>query len=375
MPSNTSGKRESGRAPAYGASSGPQRLKGHTLPAWARETGWDGDVILSTRARLARNVRGVPFPGRADTRQLQDVVASVQRAVDQPMKELAALRAVDVSRLDPPERAKLVDSHLISVQHATAGPWRWALVDDRHTISVMVNEEDHLRIQAILPGLQLTAAWHTADKLDDAFAERLDYSHDSLYGYLTASLSNCGTGLRVSAMAHLPGLALIGRLNGALTAAHALGVSIRGMFGEHSGMTGDVYQISNGVTVGLSESQIIARLSAVTIYLVTDEQSSREILWRTQRGMVEANVAEAAARLKSASRLTASAAMSILSMLRLGHQFGIPTGVSSQVFAELLASMGMGSQFVSGDKAHYTFYEETRRPALIRNKIREHRRR
>lgn len=345
------------------------------LPAWAREAGWDGDVVISTRARLARNVRGVPFPPRAGENDLQAVVDAALDALQTPVKALAVLRPVDVHRLDVPERATLVDSHLISVQHATAGPWRWALVDDRHTVSVMVNEEDHLRIQAILPGMQLTAAWQIADALDDAFAERLAYARDPRYGYLTASLSNCGTGLRVSVMAHLPGLALIGRIEESLTAALALGVSVRGTFGEHSGMAGDVYQLSNAVSIGLTESQIIARLSAVTTYLVTDEKSAREVLWRTQRDLVEARAADAAARLKAATRLTASEAMSVLSILRLGNQFGLPTGVSQTVFNELLASMRMGAQFVSGKKAQYTFYEETRRPALIRNKIREHRRR
>lgn len=342
-----------------------------TLPAWASEAGWDSDVVLSTRARLARNVRGLPFPGRAMDDDLKLVVEAVDLALRAAGKELAALRPVDVGRLDLPHRSSLVDSHLISVQHATAGPWRWALVDDRHTVSVMVNEEDHLRIQAILPGHQLSSAWKIADALDDAFAASLDYARHPRYGYLTASLSNCGTGLRASVMTHLPGLALIGRLEESLTAAQTLGISIRGSFGENTGMAGDVFQISNGVSIGLSESQVIARLGAVVTYLITDERSAREVLWRSERGSVEYRVADAAARLKAATRLSASEAMSILSMLRLGDHLGMPTGVSPTVFNELLASMRMGAQFVLGRKAHYTFYEETRRPALIRNRIRK----
>jgi protein arginine kinase len=372
QPPRLSATRASARSGTSSASTRERAVP--ALPAWAREASWESDVVLSTRARLARNVKGVPFPCRAAETDLHDVVAAVEAGVSAPTKGLSTLRIVDVHRLDPPERATLVDSHLISVQHATAGPWRWALVDDRHTVSVMLNEEDHLRIQAILPGLQLTAAWQIADSLDDAFAGFLDYARDPRYGYLTSSLSNCGTGLRVSVMAHLPGLDLIGRIQESLNAAQTLGVSVRGTFGEHSGTAGDVYQLSNAVSIGLTESQLIARLSAVTTYLVTDEKSAREVLWRTSRDLVEAKVADAAARLKSATRLTSSDAMSILSMLRLGHQFGIPTGVSPTVFNELLASMRMGAQFVSGQKAQYTFYEETRRPALIQNKIRENRR-
>jgi len=341
------------------------------LPAWASEAGWESDVVISTRARLARNVRGVPFPGRAKPHHLRSVVDGVDNVLHSAGKELAALRPVDIDRLDLPQRSVLVDSHLISVQQATEGLLRRALVDDRHTVSVMVNEEDHLRIQAILPGNQVQTAWKIADALDDAFAEYLDYARDPRYGYLTASLSNCGTGLRVSVMMHLPGIALIGRLEESLTAAQTLGISIRGSFGENTGMAGNVFQLSNAVSIGLSESQIVARLGAGATYLVTDERAAREMLWRTDRELVEARIADARGRLKAATRLTSSEAMSILSMLRLAHHYGLPGGVSPIVFNELLASMRLGAQFVLGRKAHYTFYEETRRPALIRNKIRK----
>jgi len=340
------------------------------LPAWASEAGWESDVVISTRARLARNVRGVPFPGRASPADLRAVVDAVDIVLKSPGKELAGLRPVDIDRLDPPQRSVLVDSHLISVQHATSGPSRRALVDDRHTVSVMVNEEDHLRIQAILPGHQIPRAWQIADALDDAFGEFLDYARHPRHGYLTASLSNCGTGLRASVMAHLPGIALVGRLEESLTAAQTLGTSIRGSFGENTGMAGDVFQLSNAVSIGLTENQIISRLGAVVTYLVTDELAARELLWRTRPEIVEARVADAKARLKASTRLSSSEAMSILSTLRLAHHFGMPGGVSPVVFNELLASMRLGAQFVLGRKAHYTFYEETRRPALIRNKIR-----
>ncbi len=343
-----------------------------TPPVWATETGWEADVILSTRARLARNLSGAPFPGRAAEADLKAVAKQVLAASKKRDKGHVGLRAVDIGKLSETDKATIVDSHLISVPHAMAGPHRWALVDDKHTISVMVNEEDHLRLQAILPGLQLDAAWRIADQMDDQFGTHLEYAFDAHYGYLTSSLSNCGTGLRISVMAHLPGLALSGKLDSALEAAQTLGAAVRGPYGEHSVAAGDVYQISNAVSTGKSERQLLSRLAATATLLLTDEQAARELLWRDKRSYMEDKIAEAQAQLKQAERLSAGDSMAILSLLRLGSQFEMPTGVSNRVFNELLSSLRLGAQFVSGEKAQYTFYEETRRPALIRNKIREH---
>ncbi len=346
-------------------------LETGALPAWVGETGWDADVVLSTRARLARNLAALPFPGHASDDELRAVARQVLPVARHREKGQPSLRAVEVGKLAETERAALVDSHLISPQHAAAGPHRWALVDDRHTISVMVNEEDHLRLQAILPGLQLESAWRVADKLDDQFGGQLGYARHPRYGYLTASLGNCGTGLRLSVMVHLPGLAMAGKLEEKLVAARTLGASVRGLYGEASGAVGDVYQISNAVSIGLSERQISARLAAVTTFLSTDEQATRELLWRRERSQIEAQVTDAHARLKAAERLSAPEAMAILSVLRMGGLMGTSTGVTTQVFNELLAGMRIGAQYVAGEKGQYTFYEETRRPALIRNKIRQ----
>jgi protein arginine kinase len=341
-------------------------------PVWATETGWESDVILSTRARLARNLTGIPFPGRSAEADLRAVAKQILTVAKRRDKGHVSLRPVDIGKLADADKAALVDSHLISVPHAMAGPHRWALVDDKHTISVMVNEEDHLRLQAILPGLQLDAAWRIADQMDDQFGGHLDYAFDPHYGYLTSSLSNCGTGLRISVMAHLPGLALSGKLENALEAARTLGAAVRGPYGEGSIAAGDVYQISNAVSTGKSERQLLTRLAATATLLLTDEQAARELLWRDGRSYIGGKVAEAQAKLKTAERLSAGDSMAILSLLRLGAQFDLPTGVSNRVFNELLSSLRLGAQFVSGEKAQYTFYEETRRPALIRNKIRDH---
>ncbi len=348
----------------------PDALPLPALPSWAGETGWEADVILSTRVRLARNLSGAAFPGRASDAELKAVAKQVLAAAQGRDKGQVSLRAVEVGKLTDADKAALVDSHLISVAHAMAGPHRWALVDDKHTVSVMVNEEDHLRLQAILPGLQIDAAYKIADLMDDQFGGQLGYAFDEQYGYLTSSLGNCGTGLRVSVMAHLPGLARSGKIESAMEAARTLGAAVRGPYGEGSAAAGDVYQISNAVSTGKSERQLLTRLAATATLLLTDEQAARELLRRGGRSKMEAEVADAQAALKAAERLSAGDSMALLSTLRLGAQLGIPTGVTNRVFNELLSSLRLGAQFVSGERAQYTFYEETRRPALIRNKIR-----
>ena len=357
--------------PATSARTRPKNSEVPTLPAWAGETGWEADVIVSTRARLARNLAGFAFPSRASEADLKAVAKAVIAVTKSRDKGQVSLRAIDIHKLSDGDKSSLVDSHLISVPHAMAGPHRWALADDKHTISVMVNEEDHLRLQAILPGLQLDAAYRIADQMDDQFGGVLDYAFHSHYGYLASSLSNCGTGLRLSVMAHLPGLALSGKLDGTLEAARTLGGAVRGPYGEGSAAAGNVYQISNAVSTGKTERQLLTRLAATATLLVTDEQAARELLWRGKRSIIEENVAAARSRLKSAERLSAGDSMAILSDLRFGEQCGMTTGVTSRVFNELLASLRLGAQFVLGERAQYTFYEETRRPALIRNKIRE----
>jgi protein arginine kinase len=222
-----------------------------------------------------------------------------------------------------------------------------------------------------LPGLQLEASWHIANEMDDTFGAVVEYARDPQFGFLTSSLSNCGTGLRLSVMLHLPALAFTERLEEKLTAARALGVTVRGLFGEHSDAVGNVYQVSNSLSLGLTEKQIVARLAAVSTLLVTDEEASRELLRKRQRCLIEDSVKEAGNALKTADHLSASESMSILSMLRLGELLELSTGMTVRVFNELLASMRIGAAFITGERAQYTFYEETRRPALIRNKLRE----
>jgi protein arginine kinase len=239
----------------------------------------------------------------------------------------------------------------------------------------MVNEEDHIRIQAILPGLMPDSAWDEADRLDDALSQRLPIAYDRAYGYLTASLANTGTGMRISVMAHLPGIAFLERLSATWQAARALGTTIRGLYGEGGEQDGDVFQVSNSTTVGLTEKQILGRLKAVASFLQTEEESARFTLRRYRMNDVKYLVDEAEYKLKHATALSASEAMSLLSTLRMGEMLGLNTGVSHRMFCEMLASMRGSTGFIANktDRARDVFYEDTRRPAILRNRLRQER--
>lgn len=360
----------------------PEGSAASHFPAWAQAddtgpiafTAPEADIVLSTRARVARNLADVPFAHRASQTDLQGVAARIRGVLKQTRDEpLAGLHAVDVSALDEARKAALVDSHLISIPHALAGKHRLALVDHKRTVSVLVNEEDHIRIQVILPGLQTEEAWKSANRLDDCLASRLPFAYHEQYGYLTASLANCGTGLRVSLMVHLPALALLGKLPATWQGAEALGSIVRGIYGEGADPAGNVYQISNKSSLGLTERQIVGRIQAVATYLLAEERAARELFAGRRRDEAVEAVERAQNELKTAERLSISDGMAILSTLRLGFLLGCDTHVTAPVFNQLTASLRAGAGLLARAdlRARDVFYEDTRRPAVFRNRIRQ----
>jgi len=345
-------------------------------PAWISDQTVDEPVILSTRLRLARNLDRFPFPHLADDKTLKAVAETVEATThDRRARSLRSLTSVQVSGLNDAQKAALVDSHLVSLLHVTSGSHRVALVDDNHTVSIMINEEDHIRIQAILPGLMPESAWHEADRLDDALSQRLPIAFHKHFGYLTASLANAGTGMRISVMAHLPGLVFLEKLEATWQAARALGTTVRGLYGEGGDQHGDVYQISNSTSVGLPEKQIVGRMKAVAQFLQIEEESARHIIRTVRMSDVRYQVDEAEFRLKTATALTASEAMAILSTLRLGKLLGVQTSVSHRMFCEMLASLRGSVGLIANkkDRARDIFFEDNRRPAKLRNRLRQER--
>jgi protein arginine kinase len=248
-----------------------------TYSAWMSTNAPHTDVALSSRVRLARNLGDIPFPNQASLTDLARVAEKVEKAVSQvpELSRLEIMRLSDASVLD---RHILAEKHLISPQHAQGAENRLAIIADDESVSVMVNEEDHIRIQTLLPGLQLGEAYQLADNIDDLFESKLDYAFDERIGYITACPTNVGTGLRVSIMVHLPALAVTGQVRAVLSAVSNLGIAVRGLYGEGTEASGNMFQLSNQVTLGRSEQELIENLHAVTMQVIEQERATRKKL-------------------------------------------------------------------------------------------------
>lgn len=279
-------------------------------------------IVISTRLRLARNLVGKPFPNRLSDKAAADLggelLAAVEAAAPAERWQTAAL-----DELFAREQGVLLEKHLISPDILRHTPGRFVAVNERESLSVMINEEDHLRIQAILPGLQTAAAWQELSRLEDALADRLDFAYDEGLGFLTACPSNLGTGLRASVMLHLPALSMTDKAERIFRQLSQVGFTVRGVYGEGSESLGDLYQISNQVTLGFSEEEIIARLEQLVEEIVAQEQQAREWLLLNREAWLRDRIGRACGVLGGAYLLSGKEAMAELSLVRLGVAMGL----------------------------------------------------
>jgi len=312
-------------------------------PDWIKGDGPESDVVVSTRARLARSLAAFPFPARASGEDLSMVGARVEDASAALRGRFPGLSRTDIDQLGPAEKAFLLDARVISVEQAEGRPGAAVLLEPDAILSIMINEEDHIRIQVLKSGLATEETWQLADWVDDVLAKSLEYGYSERYGYLTASVSNVGTGLRVSAMMHLAGLAMTNRVQATLRAAHDLGVSIRGMYGEGSRSVGDLYQVSNEVTLGLPEREIVQRVASVAEYLLGEERLARkELLSEAMKRLLE-NAGKALNSLKYARSVSPEKAIMLLSPLRLAVGLKMVENCPISLLNELLAGMRVGA--------------------------------
>ena len=345
---------------------------GSVTPAWVSADGPASDVVLSTRARLARNVQGCPFPVRARDAHLKRVADLVLDAVHDsagPTRRFGALRVIRPAHLSAAaDRLALVDIQVASRQHVDGGRYRPIVLNETGTLSLMVNEEDHLRIQCILSGLQPMTALQMAQEFDSFLAGKIEYATSDNYGYLTSSLANIGTGLRLSVMLHLAGLSFLGEAVPALTAAVELKVSVRGLFGEGTDAFGDILQVSNETTIGFSEKEITSRVRAAAEHLVSREREARRKLAAERKSELREAVEEAWAKLMEVRSLGGGETMAYLSVLRLGAELGLGPDLSAKAFSELLVSMRLGMS-AGGGRARESITDDVKRAQLVRGKL------
>ncbi len=274
-------------------------------------------IVLMTRIRLARNLADTPFPGWAKPARRNEIFAACREAVaaTSPMKRSIGI-AVD--ELTPLEKLILVERHLISRELVDSKAGSGVVISRDQTLSVMINEEDHLRIQVLRSGFQLKKAWASINDLDSAIEDRIDYAFSPTLGYLTACPTNLGTGMRASAMMHLPALVIANQMEKVVRAVNQLGMVVRGLFGEGSDASGSIFQISNQTTLGESEEEIIKRLGSVLSSIIEHELNARQKLLEADSGKLFDKIGRAFGILQNSHVLSSGEAMNLLSLLRLG---------------------------------------------------------
>jgi protein arginine kinase len=305
------------------------------MTAWMKNAGPESDIVLSSRVRLARNLAQTPFPQCLKEQQGVDVVGRIAHAVE-TLKSGWQLQMHPLADVHPIDRQVLVEKHLASpalVQDPVQ--FEGVVIDPTETVSVMVNEEDHLRLQVFLPGLQLAEAWQVANRLDDDLESALDFSYDGHLGYLTACPTNLGTGLRASVMVHLPALVLTRQVPQLFTALAQIGVVVRGLYGEGSDVAGNIFQISNQVSLGFSEEEFIHNLTVVAEQIVGRERHARELLRQHHAVELADRVGRAWGILTHASIISSEEALRLLSDVKLGEDLGILRVPGQTSFSEL----------------------------------------
>jgi protein arginine kinase len=278
-------------------------------------------VVISSRVRLARNLAKLPFPGWAKKTERIRILDEIRPEVD-GLDQMQGGFSEQLNELSALEKQVLVERHLVSREHAAKGMGSAVVIDQAQRVSIMINEEDHLRMQSMSFGLNLQKTFESVDEVDTALEAHLDFAFDPTLGYLTACPTNVGTGMRASAMVHLPGLALSEQINQVVNSINKIGLAVRGLYGEGTEAMGNLFQVSNQTTLGEKEGQIIERLNKVIETLIQRENQARENLLQTKSTMLADQVGRAYGILTHAHSVSSKEALNLLSVMRLGIDLG-----------------------------------------------------
>ena len=307
----------------------------HKTAAWLRGDGTDPAVVVSSRVRLARNIQNILYPNKASNQQMEDAREFVHSALrNQGMLETGSyVQSEDMTELD---RRFLIERHMISPEFRATKPARGIFLSNDEDISIMINEEDHLRIQSLTSGLNIQRAMQLAERVDDALGNTLAYDYDSDYGFLTSCPTNCGTGMRASVLIHLPGLVLTHEIDKVIEEITKVGLAVRGFYGEGTEVLGNLFQISNQTTLGRKEKDITDSLEQITRQLIEHEENARRILVRDAPDEIKDKIWRAYGILKYARVLTSEETMNLLSAVRLGMALGVLDMIPLTLLNEIL---------------------------------------
>jgi protein arginine kinase len=335
---------------------------------WLKGTGPNSNIVISSRVRLARNLEKVPFPHWASKKQGEEVLNSISEAI----AKVDSLRRVTVFKLadlDSVDKQFLIERHLMSLEHAQKPDHKAVAVDDDEVAAIMINEEDHLRMQLMQSGLNLYEAWNMLNKIDDSLSRELSFAYAADWGYLTACPTNTGTGMRGSVMLHLPALVMTRAIDRVLAAIAKLSFTTRGLYGEGTQAMGNFFQISNQVSLGQSEEEIIEGINSVIRQIIEQENQAREALVSRNKAVLEDRINRSLGILKSARIISSQETIELLSMVRLGSDLGLLKEINIGRINELfITTQPAHLQKIEGKKLS-SAERDVKRAELIRSRL------
>lgn len=335
---------------------------------WLKGTGTQANIVMSSRVRLARNLAVRPFPNKARKKDLLEIMSLIEAVI----KDISFFKDsifLKISELDNVDKQFLIERHLMSHEHATNTDGKALIVSKEEVLSVMVNEEDHLRIQILQSGFDLDETWRIANSIDDALSENLDFAYSATWGYLTACPTNTGIAMRGSVMLHLPALVMTKQISKVLAAISKLSFASRGFYGEGTQASGNFYQISNQVSLGNGELDIIQNINGLIRQIIDQEEQARQALLVQSKPMLEDKIFRSLGVLKNAHIISSQETVDLLSMVRLGIDLNIITDVNRKAINELFIMIQPAHlQKIEGKKLTAS-ERDTKRASVIRQKL------
>lgn len=330
----------------------------------------ENDIVMSSRVRLARNLKDYPFPTRMDLKQSEDILNKVKETILSGNSSMArSFDFYDIHVLSNVDKNILVEKHLISRDLAESQKSSGAIISKDQSISIMINEEDHLRIQGLYSGMQLEKAWDICNKIDNLLEESIDYAFHDKFGFLTCCPTNAGTGIRASVMLHLPALTMSGYLKGILEACNKVGITVRGLYGENTEALGNMFQVSNQVSLGLSEEEVISNVKNIALQIIEKERVIRNDLHNQNAYLFEDKIYRSLGILTNARIISSEEGHKLLSDVRLGIDMGIIKNINIDVIDEILLLIQPASLQSTVGKPLNPVERDISRADLIRNKL------
>jgi protein arginine kinase len=337
-------------------------------PDWIRQEGPKSPAILSSRIRLARNLATWPFPGRSNQDQQKQIIARIRRAAAD-VEGLKDSVFIGMEGLDTVDMSVLVERRLVSRDMTGGDRRRGVVVSGGEELTVMVNEEDHLRLQSVVSGLRLGEALDLLSDVDNALGSAVEYAFNPELGFLTACPTNVGTGMRASVLAHLPALVLTRRAKKVMQGVSAMGLAVRGFYGEGTEIMGNFFQISNQMTLGKGENEIVSRLDEVVRQILTFEDEAREMMWSQARIQLEDKIYRAFATLKAARSISAEEVLSLGSAVRFGIALDLDQLCTLSALNEILVLSQPGHVMRMADRELDQDARRQRRADFIRSRL------